>query len=243
MRPPILSGGAPSDAADASQPATRLLRRVARAALVWAAADGTLRFPLDGVSAPDRVQLAGVLGRGEVSGRIDGPQPVGFTESVCPGVWMVAGPGSDSIEVGGLPACVALCSAGLPLPVLPDPAALPTGHMNALPLIAELHAAATEARPGPTRVNLSLLPLSPADHAILDAWLGVGPMAMESCGYGRVRVTSAAVARVWRVRYYNASGTLVHDAIEVGDVPADTVATEEDVHDGGHHLLSILDVI
>ncbi len=223
-------------------PAVALLRRIGSLAAGWTPENGTVRFDLLAMTAEDRALLRQVLGRGEVSGRIDGEAPASFAEAVCPGIWMVGGPDGDRIEVGAMPVCVAETAERLPPPSRPDAACAPADLMNALPVLGEVQAHAESWRPGqpPHVVNLTLLPMTEADRAFLDGALGNGGIAFESRGYGFARIEAAACRRVWRVRFYNAMGAAIQETIEIAAVPSGAAATPEDVQDGGHRLLSIL---
>lgn len=228
----------------AGNPAVELLRRIGAVAAAWSAEDDSIRFDLGGMAAEDRALLRQVLGRGEVSGRIDGPSPASFAEAVCPGIWSVGDLDGDRIEVGAMPACVAENAERLPPLGRPDAACAPADLMNALPVLGEVQSHAGSWRPGqpPHIVNLTLLPLTEADRAFLDGALGLGGIAFESRGYGFARIEASACRHIWRVLFYNSMGAPIQETIEIAAIPSGAAATAEDVQDGGHRLLSILEI-
>jgi hydrogenase-1 operon protein HyaF len=123
-----------------------------------------------------------------------------------------------------------------------DARQLPAGVMNAPAIVEELRHHAQRHRPGQPAhvVNLSLLPLTPEDHAALDAVLGEGPVAILSRGFGNCRVAATRARDVWRVRYYNAMNTLILDTIEVVDLPESARADAEDYADSIGRLRDLL---
>ena len=80
-------------------------------------------------------------------------------------------------------------------------------------------------------INLTLFPMTPEDHAVLEQALPVGPVAMISRGFGNCHVTSTGLADVWRVQYFNNMNTLILNTIEVVDVPEVVEAAVEDLTD------------
>ena len=113
--------------------------------------------------------------------------------------------------------------------------------MNAPSLLAEIEYQSQAWRAGEPAhvVNLSLLPLSPADHRYLEEMLPVGPVAIMSRGFGNCRITSTALVNVWRVQYFNNMQTLILDTIEVVDVPEVALAAPEDIADSALRLTEL----
>ncbi len=149
-----------------------------------------------------------LLGEGEVSVRIGGvPGPeYRIQESVFTGLWRVCAfdrgtPVGDWIEAAPLPRAVLAAARRSARPTLPD-AAFPDGAMNSPALLAEIAAQMAARRPGARAhvVNLTLLPLSPQDHAAIDGALAAGPVAIVSRGFGHCRIDSTLARDVWRVR-------------------------------------------
>jgi hydrogenase-1 operon protein HyaF len=120
---------------------------------------------------------------------------------------------------------------------------LPPGAMNAPALLHEIRAQAREARrPGdPHILNLTLLPLTPEDHVVLERALPVGPVAIMSRGFGNCRITSTRVRDVWRVQYFNNMQTLILNTLEIVDVPEVAMAADEDLADSEERLTELLD--
>ena len=95
-------------------------------------------------------------------------------------------------------------------------------------------------------LNLTLLPMSPADIAFLDHHIGTGDLTLLSRGYGNCRITATAVPHVFWVKYFNAMDQLILDTLEVVDVPEAALAAKEDLEDSTARLeewlLSLEDV-
>ena len=83
--------------------------------------------------------------------------------------------------------------------------------MNSPALLAEIAAQLATRRPGARAhvINLTLFPMTPDDHRVLEAALPVGPVAIMSRGFGNCRVTSTGARDVWRVQYFNNMNTLI----------------------------------
>ena len=97
-------------------------------------------------------------------------------------------------------------------------------------------------RPGrPAHVlNLTLFPLTPDDHAVLDAALPVGPVALIARGFGDCRITSTRARDVWRVQYFNSMSTMILNTIEIVDVPEVALAAPEDLADTRTRLAELI---
>lgn len=201
--------------------------------------------PSDGKSGP-RLDLARqradvvattnqMLGEGEVSVRVDGARALRIQESVFTGLWRVCEYAPDGtlagdwLEAAPLPRVVIEAARAAASPRL-APVALPQGAMNSPALIAEIGAQMQASRPEGRAhvVNLSLLPLTPEDHAVLQAALPVGPVALISRGFGNCRITATALPYVWWVQYFNNMEKLILNSIEIVDVPAVALAAKED---------------
>lgn len=208
------------------------------------------RFSLKGMAPGALRALNESLGQGEVSAVVGSGNGVpGWLaqETAFAGVWRVqredgrGGLAEDILEADDMPHAVKEAAA-LAGGALLDPARLPAGVMNAPSVVNEIRHHASAFRPGrPAHVvNLSLLPLSPADHEGLDAMLGEGPVAILSRGFGNCRVTSTRARGVWRVRYFNSMNTLILDTIEVVDIPESARAAREDIEDSVVRLRELL---
>jgi hydrogenase-1 operon protein HyaF len=90
-------------------------------------------------------------------------------------------------------------------------------------------------------LNLTLFPLTPDDHQVLERALPVGPVAMISRGFGNCRVTSTAARDVWRVQYFNSMNTLILNTIEIVDVPEVALAAAEDLADSRVRLSELIE--
>jgi len=193
---------------------------------------------ISALDAANRELVNQILGEGEVSLMFTAGVTVKMQESVLAGIWRTVYVGADGTILRDL---IEVCD----VPVLarrpPRPGADPAPDlasqagevMNALPIITELREALRNWRPGALAhvINLTLLPLSEADIALLDETLGGGPVATLSRGYGDCHITSTAWPGVWWVRYTNSMGTLILNTLEVTDVPAVTCAAQDDLND------------
>lgn len=208
-----------------------------------------------GLSDADLTLLNQVLGEGEVSARVqrdDGEVLV--QESVFAGVWRVVhrrdGEAiSDQLEVGRMPlAVLEAASTHQPLTgarrvrLTDGQASWPADVMNAPAILNELEDHIANWRPGqPVEViNLTLLPLSPADLAVIDQCLGQGSTVILSRGYGNCRITLSEVPHTWRLSYFNSQDTAILNTIEVTDIPDVACAAREDLEDSLERLQEVL---
>jgi hydrogenase-1 operon protein HyaF len=206
------------------------------------------RLDLAGVGAPALEVLNQVLGEGEVSIQIGGAHRYEIQESVFTGLWRVCALDRDGrlahdwLEAGMLPEIAAQAARDAGRRALP-PIDLPEGAMNSPALLAEIAGQMAARAPGdPAHViNLTLFPMTPQDHAVLEQALPVGPVAMISRGFGNCHVTSTGLAAVWRVQYFNNMNTLILNTIEIVDVPEVVLAAAEDLADSRERLAELVD--
>ncbi len=214
-------------------------------------------IPLDGMDAQARAVLNQILGEGEVSIRIAAPSgsdaaaTIDAQESIYAGVWRVmqrdadSGELRDTIEVGAAPAAALASSrsehhrgAGLS-----PQSAVPEGVMNAPSILAELADQWSHRRSGDAAhvVNLTLLPLVPADMAWIEHELGSGRVLILSRGYGNCRISSTERPHTWRVVYYNSMDTMILNTIEVVEMPEVALAAREDLADSLERLTEAIE--
>jgi hydrogenase-1 operon protein HyaF len=191
-----------------------------------------------------------VLGEGEVSIRArdaaadDGEWHI--QETAFAGYWRCC-----RLDADGHIASDALVAAAIPPSVFEAARAgtatalaaieLPEGAMNAPALLIEIGAALPGAAAGGSRqVNLSLLPLAPADRTLLGQALPAGGVSIISRGFGNCRIQSTAVRDVWRVQYFNSMNTLILDTIEVTAVPEVALASDDDLADSCTRLAELV---
>lgn len=206
------------------------------------------RLDLAGVPAPILEIVNQMLGEGEVSIQIGGARKFRIQESVFTGLWRVCEVDAegrlarDWLEAGMLPtvAVEAARENALDMPAQID---LPEGAMNSPALLAEIASQmATRSRIAPAHViNLTLFPMTPDDHAVLEQALPVGKVAMISRGFGNCHVTSTGLADVWRVQYFNNMNTLILNTIEIVAVPEVVLAAAEDLVDTRERLVELVD--
>jgi hydrogenase-1 operon protein HyaF len=119
----------------------------------------------------------------------------------------------------------------------------PRGAMNSPALLTEIREQVLRFRPGqaPHVINLTLLPLTPEDQAVLEQAAPVGPVAILSRGFGNCRITSTALRNLWRVQYFNSMQTMILNTFEVVEVPEVAMAAAEDLLDSRERLCELLD--
>jgi hydrogenase-1 operon protein HyaF len=208
------------------------------------------RFSLRAIAPGTLRALNESLGQGEVSAVVsmaDGKPGWRVQETAFAGVWRVQRDDSrgalaeDLLEAGGMPLVVreaARQAHGARL----DIGQLREDVMNAPALVNEIRHHARSFLPGQAAhvLNLSLLPLSQADHEALNQVLGEGSVAILSRGFGNCRINSTRARSVWRVRYYNSMSTLILDTIEIVDIPEAASAAAEDYEDSMVRLRELL---
>ncbi|HTP45361.1 MAG TPA: hydrogenase expression/formation protein [Casimicrobiaceae bacterium] len=201
------------------------------------------RLDVTGVSPPALAITNEMLGEGEVSIQVSGTRRLRIQESVFTGVWRVVELAADGqlaadwIEAGPVPRVV-IDSALEMAASAPALVNLPSGAMNSPALLQEIQGRMHDWRPStPAHViNLTLFPMSPDDHQVLERALPVGPVAMISRGFGHCRISSTLARNVWRVQYFNSMNTLILDTIEIVDVPEVAIAAPEDLADSRARL-------
>ena len=238
------------DALDGHSAAIAVLDQVL--AVLQAAIRGESVAPVDlsGLGAADREIVNQALGEGEVGAQVadgQGSALVQVQESVFAGVWRVIerlpdGGLQDRIEVGAIPEVLKTCARQDGASGHRPAARLPEGVMNAPTLLQELHDQRQQWRAGQSAhlVNLSLLPLSPADMACLEEQLGTGRVVILSRGYGNCRISSTRVPNTWRVVYYNSQDAMILNSIEVVDMPEVACAAPEDLVDSEQRLREVM---
>jgi hydrogenase-1 operon protein HyaF len=199
--------------------------------------------------APGPLGMANqMLGEGEVSIRIRGRNEVHIQETIFAGLWRVQEHDEagrvvrDRLTACPIPAIVVRAARDAASPRL-RPAAIPAGAMNSPALLREIEQQVATRRNGaaPHVVNLTLLPLTPDDHAVLEQAIEPGPVAIISRGFGSCRVSSTAVRDVWRVQYFNSMQTLILNTLEVVEVPEVAIAAQEDLVDSRERLGELVD--
>ncbi len=236
--------------AKASPMLLALLRDI-RAALLTAAEHGPATvFDLAGFTDADKALLHDVMGDGDVSIVIGGETLVQASESALTGLWRVTAhavdgaPLHDRVEVGDVPSAVRATAQGAMTGVFLDvPSVPPEGVMNALPFLAEIAERASQWRRGQPNhvINFTLLPMTPEDTAYLTATVGQIPLTIMSGGYGTCRIFATMVRNLWGVQYLNATGTVILDTLEIGDVPQAATAAHEDFEDSEARLAEIME--
>lgn len=239
----------------ALRPALSLLERLLAALAVYRVGDLPAVLDLSTLDQPNRALLEQTLGEGEVTGTLTGLPgqcPTSIRETRLAGVWWLRrqDPSGvawelDHLEVADLPVLVRAMAFDGATDRLCIPAPLPPGVMNAPGVLAEVNAQVAGWQAGHSAhiVNLSLLPQTSEDRALLDAVLGAGRVFLSSRGYGTCRVTSTRLQNCWRVRHFNSEGRPILDSIEVTEAPVAVLAAQEDIADSAVRLGEILAVL
>ncbi|MEW5890632.1 MAG: hydrogenase expression/formation C-terminal domain-containing protein [Pseudomonadota bacterium] len=180
-------------------------------------------------------QINELLGQGEVSAIAHVPTALRVQESAFAAVWRVHHPRPDGslahdyIEACAIPAAVREGALALAVPRVEVPPP-PPGAMNAPALVHEILDLVARFKTGDAAhvINLTLLPVTPADLDYLAQTIGAGTTAILSRGYGNCRISSTGLANVWWVQYFNSMEQLILNTIEVVDVPEVALAAAED---------------
>ncbi|MEW5963594.1 MAG: hydrogenase expression/formation C-terminal domain-containing protein [Pseudomonadota bacterium] len=200
------------------------------------------------LDAANRSFVDQVLGEGEVSVVAAGTHQA--QESVLAGVWRVHIADdegrivSDLIEIGSFPQSILDIAFSAARHDVAIPQGFGANVFNAPALLPEIneHIAKANAAAAPHVINLSLLPHTLEDLALLDQLLGKGDLVILSRGYGNCRVTSTRTRNVWWVQYYNSQDTLILNSIEVTRLPEVVRAASEDLAASAERLREILEV-
>ncbi len=81
------------------------------------------------------------------------------------------------------------------------------------------------------QIDLASLPLTPADHELLDQVLGEGEVFATVSGLGVSEISDTAIPCVWRIEYYNSEEALVAEFIEVSRCPELLLTPVEDMQE------------
>src|SRR5450631_1844815 len=206
------------------------------------------RLDLAGVATPALEVMNQMLGEGEVSIQIGGARKFRIQESVFTGLWRVCALDADGrlardwLEAGMLPGVAVEIARDLGQDALPR-MDLPQGAMNSPALLAEIGSQLAARTRGDAAhvINLTLFPMTPEDHVVLEQSLAVGSIAMISRGFGNCHVTSTGLTNVWRVQYFNNMNTLILNTIEIVDVPEVVLAAIEDLTDSRERLAELVE--
>jgi hydrogenase-1 operon protein HyaF len=213
---------------------------------------GRPRVELSALPADVLRVLNDSLGEGEVSVRIatrngDGAE-IRIQETMFAGVWREMHLGPDGgVQHDWLLACpvppVALERAQRAATTHLATLETPRGAMNSPALLTEIREQVLRFRPGqpPHVINLTLLPLTPEDHGVLEQAAPVGPVAILSRGFGNCRITSTGLRNLWRVQYFNSMQTLILNTLEVVEVPEVALAAADDLADSRERMRELLD--
>lgn len=222
-------------------------------AFVDAMGDGATA-PVDLRGLPEDVLdiLNQTLGEGEVAIRITrqngARHDVRIQETVFAGVWRERHHDADGALLSDLLLAAPIPPAAVEhaerasSPLLPA-VEIPRGAMNSPALLTEIRAGVARWQPGDQAhvINLTLLPLTPDDQALLDRALPAGSVAILSRGFGNCRVTSTAIRNLWRVQYFNSMQTLILNTLEITRVPEVALAAQEDLADSQDRLRELLE--
>lgn len=223
-----------------------LLRKIAEAMADYHEGAAPVTFATDTLDSASRALVREVLGRGEVTGRVNDPAPMLIQESVFPGLWRVqsaARPDApEALIIADVPPMVRY-KGGKSLDPTMYIRETAKDVMNALPVLAEIRerAQAYVAERDNHVINFTLLPMCEADMALLRETLGVGHVDLLSKGYGACRVCSTRWPNVWSVQFLNVMDTVILDTLEIGDVPVSVRAAGDDFADSAQRILDIIE--
>lgn len=210
---------------------------------------------LEKLSAAGLDLINQILGEGEVSlicktGEQRSAE-VQAQETVLAGVWRlrymddVGQQLRETLEIAAVPSVAREYAFSQAHSLMVEDTEWPIGILNAPPVLIELQHKSQCYQLGdePYVINLSLLPFSPADHQLLEHYLGQGALVILSRGYGNCRISSTGVHNIWRVQYFNSTDHLILDTLEVVDMPAVACAAPEDLQDSALRLREIREVL
>jgi len=191
-----------------------------------------------------------MMGEGEVSIRIVAGGDIRIQESVFTGLWRVRefdGAGQiahDRIEAATMPELVLQTARDKTVTKMSE-VEVPPEAMNAAAILTEIRAHMADWLPGkPAHViNLTLLPMGPADLKVIDLALGSGPLGMISRGFGNCHISATTLRNVWRVQYYNSMKTLILNTVVIVNMPEEALAAAEDLRDTNARLAELIDWI
>jgi hydrogenase-1 operon protein HyaF len=130
----------------------------------------------------------------------------------------------------------------IPIHVVNTPPAEPGLTGNAPPLLRELLEMLRRllATGETAAIDLSALPLTPADLDWLEHALGAGEIAITLQASGESTLNETACPGIWWVTHRNEKGTVTSQFIEVAFVPELAKAHPQDVEIGLEHLELLL---
>jgi len=126
----------------------------------------------------------------------------------------------------------------IPIHVIDAPSAEPGLTGNAPPLLRELVELVRRLLETgePSAIDLSALPLTPADLDWLRGKLGNGEISVTLQASGESTLDETACPGVWWVTHHNEQGAVTSQFIEVAFVPELVKAHPQDVEIGREHL-------
>ncbi|AMA61602.1 hydrogenase accessory protein HypB [Bradyrhizobium sp. CCGE-LA001] len=166
-------------------------------------------------------------------------------ESAFAGIWHVrfeSEVAHEYVEIGGIPEIVRRAATDLTVTNLRIDAE-PEGAMNVLPVLAEVRERALAWRPGMSAqiINFTLMPMNSVDLAFLQQSIGNGPVQLICRGYGTCQVQATRVRNLWSVQFFNSNDSIVLDTLQVGDVPTEVLAADEDYEDSAERFRDIME--
>ena len=198
-------------------------------------------YPLDTQNFVEQV-----LGEGEISILADAVgERLNIAESVFTGVWVVKYFQNGNLkhyylEAGSYPSILADWSASKNSPP-PLPEAFLAELMNAPALVHEIFTKATQFSPGSEEIiNLTLLPMTSEDTQFLVEWLGLAGISILARGYGDCQISRTLLPNVWWVQYFNSTGQLILNTLEITALPSVVMAAPEDLEDSLIRLEEVL---
>lgn len=108
--------------------------------------------------------------------------------------------------------------ASYDLPILPE-AEIVAECPQALAVLEILQENLDRYRVGDTAQTIPLVALAEHDLDIINQILGEGEVSIAIVGPRVIKVQETVLAGVWRIRAFDASGTLIDDAMEIADIP------------------------
>lgn len=209
---------------------------------------GELLSPINmrSLAEPLQKSLEEILGEGEISALADSNNiRITLVESVFTGIWAIKRYVENQLtdyylEAGPYPKVLEQCLQEL-FDIPQEPKEYPSGLMNTPALLREIFIKSNEYGQGKDEViNLTLLPMTPDDMAYLSEVLGLVGISILARGYGDCRISRTRLPHVWWVQYFNSTGQLILNTLEICLIPQVVNAATEDLEDSLQRLQELL---
>lgn len=144
-----------------------------------------------------------------------------MTETIIPIEVIGTGIGSQPVEEDGsqldftkMPSEMMTYAA----PVLPEPEDI-EGLESGIDILKQLHEALLAYRAGDEVMIIDLTHLDEKNRTFINEAFGDGEVSVIYYGSAKIDIQESVLAGVWRVHYKRSNGDVMHDTIEIGEIP------------------------